>query len=184
MILLFLGSWRSTLVVIVSIPRLDAKLRLYFRGLSPRPGEISFHAARPRRRLRHARLLWPVPNLDADHDGSNRRSQAVPCQHPALRVRSFESDLRGGWKGEFFEVPSAYLSPGSQGRSIHFQDLFAHLSTLDIMGCLTASARQRPRRCHKGGSVRRPPAKCQLFGYRSTQLALPALPFHVGRLAA
>src|SRR2546430_3289043 len=52
-------------------------------------------------------------SLRADHSfrrdfhsvGSNRRSQAVPCQHPASESRSFESDSRGGWKGEFFEVP-------------------------------------------------------------------------------
>src|ERR1700730_4706405 len=61
----------------------------------------------------------PSPqSLRADHSfrrdfhsvGSNRRSQAVPCQHPALRVQEFESDLRGGWKSEFSRCPNGAAS--------------------------------------------------------------------------
>src|ERR1700737_3433190 len=75
----------------------------------------------------------PSPqSLRADHSfrrdfhsvGSNRRSQAVPCQHPALRVQEFESDLRGGWKGEFFEVPKSHSTT-----SIISSSMWVHRAT-------------------------------------------------------
>jgi multidrug efflux pump subunit AcrB len=139
MILLFLGSWRSTLIVMVSIPlailsslivlfflgytidtmtlgglalavgilvddstvtienthppphrgedavaashivrlgghrcadtRLDSRhlLRVHLGGVSAGPAEIPVHAARACRCVRHARLLRPVADADADH---------------------------------------------------------------------------------------------------------------------
>jgi multidrug efflux pump subunit AcrB len=139
MILLFLGSWRPTIVVMISIPlaMLTSLVVLYFLGeyddpgwasargrhsrrrfdgndrehlsparreedaavegdiawrrrnrdadtgldtgdqlclhlgdLSRRPGKIPVHAIGPRRRLRDARLLWPVADPDADHHRS------------------------------------------------------------------------------------------------------------------
>ena len=140
MILLFLGSWRSTLIVMISIPLsiltsivvlhflgetintmtlgglalavgilvdnstvtienthrlrteegheprrsdaarirrhcradpgLDARhqLRVHVGGLPRGPGQVPVHAARARRRVRNAGVLWPLADVDADHD--------------------------------------------------------------------------------------------------------------------
>ena len=162
MILLFLGSWRSTLVVMISIPlsiltslvvlyflgetlntmtlgglalavgilvddstvtienthrlltrraaaaagdaarrrrhrRADAgldardQLRVHLGGLPGRAGQISVHAARPRRRVRDAGLLRPVADADADHHrpaAQGRAAMAPPTAALARLVRA------------------------------------------------------------------------------------------------
>ena len=160
MILLFLGSWRSTLVVMISIPLailsslvvlyflgetintmtlgglalaigilvddstvtienthrllteegtaaaagdaarrrrhrgadagLDAgdQLRLHLGRLPARAGEISVHAARPRGRVRDARVLRPVADADADHHRPAAQGRAARRSRRTRLVRA------------------------------------------------------------------------------------------------
>ena len=170
MILLFLGSWRSTLVVMISIPLsiLTSLVALYFLGetlntmtlgglalavgilvddfdrdnrkypspahrgrqapargdapwrrrhrgadlgfdarhqlrvhLSPFPRgpvEIPIHAARPRRGVRDARLVWAVTDADADHHRPVAQERAPRCRGwlPARPIEKVSGRVRPG----------------------------------------------------------------------------------------
>ena len=164
MILLFLGSWRSTVVVMISIPLailtslvvlyflgetlntmtlgglalavgilvddstvtienthrllteeglplaagntsrscrhrradigLDARhqLRLHIGGLPRGTGKVPVHAARPRRRVRHAGIVRSVANIDADHyraAAQERASWRARTAPPAAGLPAF-----------------------------------------------------------------------------------------------
>ena len=209
MIILFLGSWRSTLVVIISIPlsilaslvvlyflghtintmtlgglalavgilvddstvtienthrllteehkaaalrhaarsgrdrgadaRLDAghQLRVRLGAVPARPGEVPVHAARPRRRLRDARLVCAVANAHPDHHRPAAQGRE-PRPEPDTRV---------------FRTPACPLRARLRGA--------AHTATPTSSPC-----------CSRGGSsCRRWPRSCLRSAARSTSMS-------------
>ena len=207
MILLFLGSWRSTLVVMISIPlailtslvvlyflgetlntmtlgglalavgilvddstvtienthrllteegmplpRGDAawrrrhrgadtgvdardQLRVHLGGLPRRAGQISVHAARPRRRVRHAGVLRPVADADADHHrpAAEGRAPRRGRRHP-----------RSGWFARFhagFERGFERLRAGLCRAADHAADAPAHRPDRRRRWCSRSAAR-------------------------------------------
>src|SRR6195256_1925596 len=76
-----------------------AKLALDQRRLQLRPERFEGN----HRRNRYARItLFVETFIASDQIEEAKLSHA---NIPRSESRSFESDLRGGWKGEFFEVP-------------------------------------------------------------------------------
>ena len=219
MILLFLGSWRSTLVVMISIPLailtslvvlyflgetlntmtlgglalavgilvddstvtienthrllteeqhaaaggdaarrrrhrradtgLDARhqLRVHLGGLPRRPGEIPVHAARPRGRVRHAGVLRPVADADADHHRPAAQGRA-----PWRRGRW----LRGTWFARLHAPSSAASSSMRDGYAALLTSLLHAGFIVPIVGRPGARARRRPCSCSSAAISFRP----------------------------
>ena len=214
MILLFLGSWRSTLIVLISIPLailvvargalfprthaqhhdarrpcarhrhpgrrfhghhrehpsaaqrgedaaragdalrlgrhrranagLDARhlLRVHLGRVPRGTGQISVHAARPRRGVRHARVVCAVADADADHhrpSAQGRAARRSPRRHAAELVRALSCRLRARLRDHAPELcRSLEASPHPESHRPHRRHRRAFAGWRDVF-------RSRPR---------------------------------------
>src|SRR5947208_2459648 len=79
-----------------------AKLALDQRRLQLRPERFEGN----HRRNRYERIILFVETFIASDQ--IEEAKLSHANIPRSESRSFESDLRGGWKGEFFEVPTIF----------------------------------------------------------------------------
>ena len=91
-------------------PGLDARhqLRVHLGGLPRGAGQIPVHAARPRGRVRHAGLLRPVADADADHHRPAAQGRAARRQPDGAR-RTGSARFHAGFERGFERMRDGYV---------------------------------------------------------------------------